>query len=122
MAGAGHIYRERVRREVKEEYRKQFQSACGSGNSNGQVTSTSAPGHGSVVLGSNLPGITGAGQAPDNIGASARGDGPSSVLSFQIPHTTAAIPAAWTRSLFCAFPSLPSSASIAKLSTSRNNI
>ena len=55
MAETNHTYRERVRREVGEQYRKQHQSAGGSA-SNGQVPSTTAPGHGAVALGSNLPG------------------------------------------------------------------
>ena len=63
-------------REVEEQYRKQHQSAGGSA-SNGQVPSTTAPGHGAVALGSNLPrtapGIAGASLAPGSYAIDVRG-------------------------------------------------
>ena len=76
MAETNHMYRERARREVEEQYRKQHQSAGGSA-SNGQVPSTTAPGHGAVALGSNLPrtapGIAGASLAPGSYAIDVRG-------------------------------------------------
>ena len=88
MAETNHMYRERVRREVGEQYRKQHQSAGGSA-SNGQVPSTTASGLGAVALGSPLPGtapgIAGASLAPGSHAIDVRGasdpSGPPAVSS-----------------------------------------
>ena len=88
MAETNHMYRERVRREVVEQYRKQHQSAGGSA-SNDQVPSTTASGLGAVALGSNLlgtaPGIAGASLVPGSYAINVRGasdpSGPPAVSS-----------------------------------------
>ena len=88
MAETDPMCTERVHREVEEQYRKQHQSGGGSAN-NGQVPSTTSPGHGAVALGSNppvkAPGIVGASLAPGSYAIAVRGasdpSGPPAVSS-----------------------------------------